>query len=369
MVVSSKGLIKECYRTTMSLDANNDYCPLAYGVVEQDDFQNWAYFFRALRICIDGADLSKLKFISDRYKGLIKGMVEIFTESRRRICNVHYNRNFSKDYPGMQTSMHLIACARHTFDPELKCPDNTTNFVESFNGKIEKYRSSQSSHCWKLLEGSLCKQLSRISKDWKGKVVPRVKMLLVKAEKESRAFRLTPTGREIFEVLKGPTHFTVGLNTHYYDCMDHLLLKSKEAGLKLEGGRSLLEASPSNATSANSLVITKGATERMGKDRPSYKEKRGKRKVGRPSKEGPPAKKSKIAHRLSSSRAASQPSSSKKSARPSSSKIFGQPSSSNKSTVPCSFEKAPAAGSSMPTRQPRSSMQGSQLGISQTPTS
>ncbi|KAJ8422473.1 hypothetical protein Cgig2_016075 [Carnegiea gigantea] len=71
--------------------------------------------------------------------------------------------------------------------------------LESFNGKIEK---------------------SRISKDWKGKVVPRVKMLLVKAEKQSRAFRLTPTGREIFEVLKGPTHFTVDLNTHHCDCME-----------------------------------------------------------------------------------------------------------------------------------------------------
>ncbi|KAJ8432621.1 hypothetical protein Cgig2_032902 [Carnegiea gigantea] len=164
--------------------------------------------------------------------------------------------------------------------------------------------------------------------DWKGKVVPRVKMLLVKAEKESQAFRLTPTGREIFEVLKRPTHFTVGPNTHHCDCM---ILK--------------------------------------GKDTPSYKEKRGKRKVGRPSKEGPPAKKSKTAHQLSSSRATSQPSSSKKSTQPSCSKKSGQPSSSNKSTVPYSYEKAPAARSSMPTRQPRSSMQGSQLGISQTPAS
>ncbi|KAJ8432614.1 LOW QUALITY PROTEIN: hypothetical protein Cgig2_032895 [Carnegiea gigantea] len=215
----------------------------------------------------------------------------------------------------------------YTFNPELKCPDNTTNFVESFNGKIEKYRSSQSSHCWKLLEESLCKQLSRISKDWKGKVVPKVKMLLVKAEKESKAFRLTPIGREIFEALKGPTHFTVDLNTHHCDCMEETdCPKIGPPPVEIKRGRpqterrNLLEVSPSNVASTNSLVITKGATERMGANRPSYKEKRGKRKVGRPNKEGPPVKKSKTTHQLSSSRVASQPSSSKKLARPSSSK-------------------------------------------------
>lgn len=37
-----------------------------------------------------------------------------------------------------------------------------------------------------------------------------------------------------------------------------------------------------------------------GKDRPSYKEKRGQRKVRRPSKEGPLVKKSKTAHQPSS---------------------------------------------------------------------
>ena len=30
--------------------------------------------------------------------------------------------------------------ARYTFPVDVKCPDNTTNFVESFNGKIELFR-------------------------------------------------------------------------------------------------------------------------------------------------------------------------------------------------------------------------------------
>ena len=54
--------------TAMALDANNGYFPLTYRVVEQEDFNNWAYFFGVLRIFLDGLDLSKLTFISDRHK-------------------------------------------------------------------------------------------------------------------------------------------------------------------------------------------------------------------------------------------------------------------------------------------------------------
>lgn len=63
----------------MSLDENNGYFPLAYGVVEQEGFHSSGYFFRALRICLDGVDLSKLTFISNRQK----------------VNNMH----FSKDHP------------------------------------------------------------------------------------------------------------------------------------------------------------------------------------------------------------------------------------------------------------------------------
>lgn len=75
----------------------------------------------------------------------------------------------------------------------MKCPNNTTSFVD-FNGKIEKYKYKP---IFSLLEAIRRKFMqtiankSRISKDWKGKVVPRVKLLLVKVKKESRACRLT----------------------------------------------------------------------------------------------------------------------------------------------------------------------------------
>ena len=112
--------------------------------------------------------------------------------------------------------------ARYNFDPEVKCPDNTINFIESFNGKIEKFRYK---HIFTLLEAVRRKFMktivdgANIAKQWKGKVVPRVKLLPIKVAKESGTCRLTPTSRGIFEVIEGATQFTVDLNTHYCDCM------------------------------------------------------------------------------------------------------------------------------------------------------
>ena len=63
-----KGPYKGVLLTAMGLDANNGYFPLAYGVVEKENKDNWGYFFKALRVCLQDTDLSKYTFISDRHK-------------------------------------------------------------------------------------------------------------------------------------------------------------------------------------------------------------------------------------------------------------------------------------------------------------
>jgi len=60
---------------------------------------------------------------------------------------------------------------------------------------------------------------ANIAKQWKGTVVPRVKLLVVMEEKENKACRLTSAGTGVFEVIEGATQFTVDLNRYYCDCM------------------------------------------------------------------------------------------------------------------------------------------------------
>jgi len=66
--------------------------------------------------------------------------------------------------------------ARYKFDTDLKARDNTTNFVESFNGKMEKYRHKL---IFTFLEEVMEKFMSTIAKrteicqEWSGRVVPK----------------------------------------------------------------------------------------------------------------------------------------------------------------------------------------------------
>ncbi|KAJ8426862.1 LOW QUALITY PROTEIN: hypothetical protein Cgig2_008657 [Carnegiea gigantea] len=211
-------------------------------------------------------------------------MVEIFLESKRRIYDMHYNKNFNNDYP-------VEHWARYTFDPELKCHGNTINFIESFNSKIEKYIYKT---IFSLLEAvrrkfmQIIANRSVISKDWKGKVVPRIGPPLIDIKRDRPQ---TKRRRDITERRKVVRSITL-------KCSNYKQFYHNKRSHKIDAVLEILN----------------------GKDRPSYKEKQGNRKVGRPRKEEPLAKKSKTSHQHSSSQAGSQASSSKESSQPFSSK-------------------------------------------------
>ena len=105
--------------------------------------------------------------------------------------------------------------ASYKFDIDLKVTDNTTNFMNSFNGKIEKYRHEP---IFTLLEAVIEKFMSAIAKraeicqEWSGKVVPKVKALLTKLEVDSRCCRVTLARIGEFSVQDGHSKFKVDLN-------------------------------------------------------------------------------------------------------------------------------------------------------------
>ncbi|KAJ8434692.1 hypothetical protein Cgig2_030262 [Carnegiea gigantea] len=183
--------------------------------------------------------------------------------------------------------------ARFTFDPEVKCPNNTTNFVESFNGKIEKYRYKP---IFTMLEAIRRKFMRTIIN--RAKLANYVKLLLVKAKKESRGCRLTPTSKGAFERLPQdktpPIEIKRGrLQTERSDITEKIKDFFRSNTLKC----SLFKQFGHNKRSHREqgvLQILKGI------DKP------------RPRKEGPLSKKSKTAYQLSSSQSASQTSTVKK---------------------------------------------------------
>ena len=63
-----KGALQMGNANSFRIDGNNDYFFIAYGIVKQEGMSNWAYFFRTLRLCLEGVNLSKMTFILLRHK-------------------------------------------------------------------------------------------------------------------------------------------------------------------------------------------------------------------------------------------------------------------------------------------------------------
>ncbi|GAU26656.1 hypothetical protein TSUD_314310 [Trifolium subterraneum] len=79
-------------------DANDQYYPLAFGVVENETKESWRWFLTLLLEDI-GSD-KRWVFISDQQKGLIPVFEEMFERVEHRLCLRHLYANFKKKFGG-----------------------------------------------------------------------------------------------------------------------------------------------------------------------------------------------------------------------------------------------------------------------------
>ncbi|KAJ8419659.1 hypothetical protein Cgig2_009798 [Carnegiea gigantea] len=112
--------------------------------------------------------------------------------------------------------------ARFKFDVNLKCADNTNNFMESFNNAITKVRGkpmvTMLKEIRKLVGARFNKRFQNAS-FWEGKVTPFVGKKLRLIEEESRnCLSVVHAGKEEFDVVEGCTNFTVKLEDQFCDC-------------------------------------------------------------------------------------------------------------------------------------------------------
>ncbi|CAM0947194.1 unnamed protein product [Alopecurus aequalis] len=78
-------------------DGNNNIFPIAFGVVEKEDTASWLWFLTQLRYCIgEASQFGTYTIMSDRQKGLIKAIGQVFPNSPSRYCLRHIYANFQK---------------------------------------------------------------------------------------------------------------------------------------------------------------------------------------------------------------------------------------------------------------------------------
>jgi hypothetical protein len=77
-------------------DGNNNMFPLAFGVVGKEDKSTWCWLLFQLRSALGGgtSKYGPFTFMSDRQKGLLIAVNQIFLECEHRFCLRHIYANF-----------------------------------------------------------------------------------------------------------------------------------------------------------------------------------------------------------------------------------------------------------------------------------
>ncbi|VFQ87781.1 unnamed protein product [Cuscuta campestris] len=245
--------------TAMALDGNNGQFPLAYGVADCEDETEWSFFLHGLAVALGcTSDASPYTIISDRHKAIIKGLRNTLPKAKRRICVLHFYKNFASKFSGawFHSFFYIVAntfseyvfkkamekikeedadaydwlmdnephehWARHKFDPALKCDDNTNNFVESFNKAIISHRAKPTLQMLeeiRKLIGNRFEKRFDLGRSWCTTITPYVDNKLRVLAMESRVCsEVVGAGRGEFDVVDGNTNFTVRLRDHHCDC-------------------------------------------------------------------------------------------------------------------------------------------------------
>ena len=102
----------------VGMDPNDCIYPLAFAVVEVENTDTWKWFLSNLKSDLGILNTEPWTIMSDKQKGLIKGVRQHFPDSEHRHCVRHIWQNFQQTHKGDVLKNQLWKCARST-TPEL----------------------------------------------------------------------------------------------------------------------------------------------------------------------------------------------------------------------------------------------------------
>ncbi|XP_071907708.1 uncharacterized protein [Coffea arabica] len=97
--------------TAMGRDGNDNMFPIAMAVVEAERYDSWKWFLMVLKIEVGAENGAPWTFISDRQKGLVSAIDDVFPESEHRYCLRHIYQNFKQKFKGKELKEYFWAAA------------------------------------------------------------------------------------------------------------------------------------------------------------------------------------------------------------------------------------------------------------------
>ncbi|XP_071718120.1 uncharacterized protein [Rutidosis leptorrhynchoides] len=206
--------------TAVGIDSNNGIYPLAYAMVEQENYNAWCWFLDCLRDDLEMDRTSNFTFMSDRQKGLIHAVEKVFPCAEHRFCLRHIHENMKKKWGGLVYKKQLWKCASATTVPQF---EKAMLEMKGLNAACWKYLADIQPKHWArshftgralsdVLLNNMCEVLNKCLLEARDKpiitaleyvreyLIRRIAVVKVKLSKADG--HLTPTATKLFETIK-----------------------------------------------------------------------------------------------------------------------------------------------------------------------
>ncbi|CAL8094284.1 unnamed protein product [Prunus armeniaca] len=105
----------------VGVDPNNDMYLIAYAVAEVENYETWIWFLELLGVNLGIKNNNGYVFITDRQKGLIDAVSDMFPNSEHMHCLKHIHANFIlAGHRGLMLKQHIEAAARSESIPRFQ---------------------------------------------------------------------------------------------------------------------------------------------------------------------------------------------------------------------------------------------------------
>ncbi|KAH0652610.1 hypothetical protein KY289_030288 [Solanum tuberosum] len=191
--------------------------PIAWAVIGTESKFTWKRFMTILQDYLNLGDGSQITIISDMQNGLIAVADEVFPKCEHKMCARHILTNWSQNWRGIERRKKFWACARSTFEAEVKYNINAlsklgTGIVEA----LIKYNKEK--WCKAFFQTfSKCDSIdNNMAESFKAWILgPRNKTIVTMLEeirvKVMSKCNIEWNGDDGFEVLEGVYKHTVNL--------------------------------------------------------------------------------------------------------------------------------------------------------------
>ena len=239
--------------TAVGMDPNDCIYPIAIAVVEVESLATWKWFLQKLKEDLGIDNTYPWTIMTDKQKGLIPTVQQVFPEAEHRFCVRHLYQNFQMHFKGENLKNQLWACARSStvrkwnmnmeamkvldkdayewleqmppntwvralFSEYPKCDILLNNNCEVFNKYILEARELPILSMLQRIKGQLMTRHYNKQKEmleqWStsGIVCPKIRKKLLKNAEFANTCYAVPAGQGVFEVESGDFHYIIDIN-------------------------------------------------------------------------------------------------------------------------------------------------------------